>query len=85
MTRDNLAKDAMLARKAGMTYGQWKALQPVVKFERKPDERECVCEFCGKTFVKLTNQKRKYCDWTCSNNAANARLKERKENNNGQG
>lgn len=82
---DNLARDSMLARKAGMTYGQWKALQPVRKIERTPGERECVCEFCGKTFVKKTNQRRKYCDWSCSNYAGQARERERRERKNGQG
>lgn len=81
---DNLAKDAMSARKAGMTYGQWKALHPnTMKGERIPSAIEFVCQHCGKTFVAKTRQKRKFCDFYCQNAAAQIRLKERKENNNG--
>lgn len=80
---DNLARNAMLARQDGMSYGQWKALHPNTMGERIPDERECVCQFCGKTFVKKTKQIRKYCDWFCANQAGNARQKELKEKKNG--
>lgn len=82
---DNLARNAMSARKAGMTYGKWKALQPIVKVERPLDEMECVCQFCGNTFVKKTRQRRKYCDFICSNQAGREREKARREKNNGQG
>ena len=77
---DNLAKDAMLARKAGMTYGRWKALHPNTKDEVvKPSEKECVCQHCGKTFILKTTHKRKYCEFYCQNAAAQLRLRERKE------
>ena len=48
---DNLAKDAKSARGAGMSYGKWKAMQPVVEFgeSKLPDGwRRCVV--CGKPF-----------------------------------
>ena len=44
---DRLARNAMLARQAGMSYGKWKALQPVVE-AKKPEIPEgwikCECE-----------------------------------------
>ena len=48
---DRLARNAMLARQAGMTYGKWKALQPIAPLEPKPipeDWRKC--EECGTPF-----------------------------------
>jgi hypothetical protein len=82
---DNLTRNAMLARKAGMTYGQWKALHPNTKDDvpKVPLKGECVCQHCGKAFVSRTKQKRKFCDFYCQNAAAQVRLKERKEKNNG--
>ena len=80
---DNLARNAMSARKVGMSYGQWKALHPNTREEVvQPSERECVCQHCGKTFVTKTRQKRKFCDFYCQNAAAQIRLKERKEMDN---
>jgi hypothetical protein len=66
---DNLAMNAMLASQAGMSYGQWKAMQPVVEVERTPDERERVCQYCGKTFLLKTKRERKFCDAHCQKEA----------------
>lgn len=67
---DNLARNSILDRKAGMSYGQWKALHPVTSEGKKekphPRQRDIVCAYCGKTFS--TNSKstiRKYCDDFC--------------------
>lgn len=78
---DNLARNAMLARKDGMSYGQWKALHPTTMGEKTPDERECVCLHCGKTFIPKTNRPQKYCQFYCQNAAAQKRERERRLQN----
>ena len=61
---DNLARNAMLARQAGMSYGKWKALQPVVTPDRKElPEGWRVCANCGKEFKGRSNKK--YCNPDC--------------------
>ena len=67
---DNLARNAILARKAGMSYWQWKALHPVTAEgkEEKPNPRtrDIVCAFCGKIFTTDSKSTaRKYCDDEC--------------------
>ena len=66
---DNLARNAMLAKQAGMSYGKWKAMQPVVtKTEKAPlpqGWREC--EVCGKPYRKHGGQK--YCGIDCRKQA----------------
>ena len=64
---DNLARNAMLAKQAGMSYGQWKALQPVVKFEKTNPEGWATCEYCGKLFRKTKNKR--FCDIGCRTDA----------------
>ena len=76
---DNLARNAMLARQAGMSYGQWKASHPTTKAERGLGERECVCQHCGRVFLLKNKHKRKYCEFYCESEAAKLRQKERKE------
>ena len=62
---DRLAKNAMKAMKAGMSYGKWKALQPVVPAEEKPlPEGWLNCERCGKPFKKRGGTKR-FCNDEC--------------------
>lgn len=81
---DNLTRDAILARKAGLSYGQWKALHPnTIEEVVDTSGREFVCQHCGKKFVAKTKQKRKFCDFYCQNAAAILRLKARKEMDNG--
>lgn len=62
---DRLAMNAMLAMKAGMSYGKWKALQPAVVPERKelPDGVK-ICPYCGKEFRGRKNKK--YCNPECT-------------------
>ncbi len=61
---DRLAMNAMLARQAGMTYGKWKAMQPIVPIE-KPEIPEgwVKCEECGKAFPP--RNKKRFCDGVC--------------------
>lgn len=60
---DRLARNAMLAREAGMSYGKWKALQPVVEVEKQEPENMAICEWCKKPFKKR-NHKR-FCNYDC--------------------
>ena len=72
---DRLARNAMLARQAGMSYGKWKALQPIVKVEEKPiPEGWRKCEYCGKHIKK--KQGRKFCDIYCREQAYKPRRNE---------
>lgn len=76
LTRDNSAEIA-----AGMSYGQWKAMQPPAPIEpRKPPavyvEHTCAC--CGCTFVSYDRKDRKYCDNKCRKRAAYEQEKKRK-------
>ena len=76
---DNTSRDAMLARKAGMSYGQWKILHPYTKEEEiEPIEQGSVCQHCGKTFFPKTNRPQKYCQFYCQNAAAKKRERERR-------
>ena len=55
---DNLTKDVLEAEKAGMSYGQWKALHPHTKYSGKKRSRLKMeeaktyrkCVICGATF-----------------------------------
>ena len=85
MTMDNLARNAMLARQAGMTYGKWKALHYKPEEFKPPvpeqSEYERVCEYCGQRFLVKSNRVQKYCEWYCRHEAQKQRDKERKEQN----
>ena len=72
---DRLARNAMLAREAGMTYGKWKALQPVVEIE-KPDMPKGMvpCEWCRKPFFKKSNKR--FCNDECRVEAYAAKQRE---------
>ena len=63
---DQLTKDCIEARKAGMTYGKWKALQPPK--EKVPDKVEETsnkyCRVCGK-MIPLMSPRKVYCSNTC--------------------
>lgn len=60
---DNLDRCAREAKKAGMSYGHWMALQTPKEFIRKIPEDWIACERCGKYFKPSTNQR--FCDITC--------------------
>ena len=56
----------MLAKQAGMSYGRWKAMKPIVpivKVETTP-EGWIKCAYCGKSF-KPHNPQQKYCEYMC--------------------
>lgn len=78
---DNLAKNAMLAKEAGMSYGRWKALQyqQQPKKEKKPDEIPegwVHCEHCKKPFKPKTKHQR-FCESNCQQQAFYLRNHER--------
>ena len=83
---DKLAQDAAAALAAGMTYGKWKALQPIIPIEPKtPKESfiEHVCEHCGCKFIRHDCKRVKYCGEKCRDAAARKREKERSCSNGG--
>lgn len=63
---DNLARNAMLAKQANMSYGRWKAMQPIVPIEQKKEIPDgwIKCGYCGKPF-KPKNPQQKYCEYAC--------------------
>lgn len=74
---DELSKDAMLARQAGLTYGKWRALQWEEECEKNPKAKDgkkeqipegwAKCVQCGKLFKKQTTKR--YCDIYCRRTA----------------
>lgn len=65
---DNLARDAMLAKQAGMSYGQWKATQTVVVKPKGIPDGWIPCEYCGKHFKPKTRV-HKFCEIGCREQA----------------
>ena len=69
-TMDNLSKCAKLAKKAGMSYGQWMALhgsKPKKKKAESLPEGWRRCEECGKPFRGKSGQR--FCEISCRNSA----------------
>ena len=65
---DNLAKCAFLAKKAGMSYGNWMAIygeKIIVKKEAKIPAGWKLCEGCKKPFRGKPNQR--FCEPQCRN------------------
>lgn len=80
---DNLTMEMRACEKAGfgVSYGKWKATQPVVT-KPKPiivDEHEKRCAYCGKVFYPY-RKTTKFCSKKCS---ALSRYYKLKEQNNG--
>ena len=66
---DNLARNAMLARQAGMSYGKWKAMQTPTPIEQNGiPEGWKYCRWCGKAF-KPKAGKQIYCEYDCREKA----------------
>ena len=67
---DKLANDVHQAIQANLSYGKWKAMQPVVtKTEKAPlpaGWQECEC--CGKPFKKVRAAQR-FCELSCRERA----------------
>ena len=75
---DNLARNAMLARQADMSYGKWKALQPIVPIKPKvvDDSNMKTCPYCGVKF-DCDRPNRKYCGANCQQQANLEKAKQR--------
>lgn len=67
---DKLAINAMLAKQAGMSYGKWKAMQPIIEKPEVPDGWKR-CEYCGKGFKPVS--RKRFCDVHCRERAYNER------------
>lgn len=61
---DRLSIEAFKAKQAGLSYGQWKALQKPEKIEPKIPEGWKECLHCGRQF-KTNRSDQKYCDIEC--------------------
>ena len=75
---DKLAQDARAAREAGMSYGKWKSLQPVVIPETRSKGIRKICLYCGSEFYQRFAIEKKYCDSDCRNADYKRRREERK-------
>ena len=75
---DRLSRNALRAREAGMTYGKWKALQPVEQKQEVVEEDLPLCEWCGTPFKPTSKRPQKYCNYVCCSQANAQRVKERK-------
>lgn len=73
---DNLARDAVAATSAGMSYGFWKALHPNTKDVIEEVVR--LCEYCGKQLPRKKNVR--FCDDYCQRAKARERYEERRKN-----
>ena len=76
---DKLAKDAMEAKKAGMSYGQWMAkhyVPPTPKQHRFEPVR-CVC--CGELIFPTNKAVRKFCSEYCNSKYQSMKRKEAHE------
>lgn len=77
---DKLSQDAAAALAAGLTYGKWMAKQSPITVEKKPQEPQKVCQYCGGPIIDICmdkrGKKRKYCSVACMQAAARARKRE---------
>ena len=66
---DRLSQEATLAIAAGMSYGKWKAMQPLIDMptEKISDCRTRACQRCGILFLlnKKGNGVKKFCSDDC--------------------
>jgi hypothetical protein len=70
---DTLAMDAVEAKKAGMSYGRWKAMQMVEEKPKGIPDGWLVCQYCGKPFKPKDKRPRKYCELFCQQRASDER------------
>ena len=63
---DNLTREMQLCEKAGfgVSYGKWKATQPIKEAPKKESARTCL--YCGRP---ITSGTRRYCNNDCSTEA----------------
>lgn len=78
---DQLTKDCIAARKAGLTYGKYIATLPpapaAVRFPKeqaKGQEKRCMCKVCGKP-IPTGSKQRVYCSVECAHAGQNAQKK----------
>ena len=60
----------MLAKQAGLSYGQWKALQPVVPIKAEkiePPKEWKTCPLCGTKFPEKGGKR--FCNYECQHRA----------------
>ena len=84
MANEKLLQENAQALAAGMSYGKWKAMQPVVPIEPKKPKQcfvELVCEHCGCTFIRHDGKRVKYCGKKCSDAEYRKSKKERNNSN----
>ena len=75
---DRLTMDSIAAQRAGMTYGQWKALHPHTDAVEVPDKDVRLCKVCGKPIINMVGGKRRlYCSPECANEAVVERMRAR--------
>lgn len=60
---DKLAQEVSQAIAAGMSYGKWKAMQPIENAEDKERENWTTCEYCGKAFKPKKGKR--FCNVEC--------------------
>lgn len=80
---DQLTMDCIAARKAGMSYGKWKALHGKSKGKVlavvQPEEK--VCAICGKEIIPRASgcgyQRVRYCSDACAYQAHKERMQRR--------
>ena len=82
---DNLAKEAVIARSSGMSYGKWKAMQTPTKIEPKVDPNIRKCLNCGNEIIQRGNRVRIYCDAYCGSQYRDRQYKERNRRENADG
>ena len=73
-----LAREALMAREASLSYGKWKALQPMEEPKKKREPGMSICPECGKAFKKRS-PKQIYCESYCQHKGSLRRYRERKE------
>lgn len=69
---DNLTLEMRACEKAGfgVSYGKWKATQPVVDVPKpQVSGKVRTCQYCGKQIVDKYNRNRRFCDDNCRSNA----------------
>lgn len=78
--QDMLAQDAAAAKAAGMSYGNWKAMQTnPVKVKKEIPDGWKVCQYCGKPYKPKTKRPQLYCEAYCGNLARRERERKKAE------
>lgn len=65
---DQLTKDCIAARKAGLSYGKWKALQAPQKPKKEKEKHsDKFCRVCG-AMIPKTSKRMAFCSYDCQRN-----------------